>query len=273
MLLAVCSDKGSPGATTTALALAAAWPVPAILVEADPYGGDLAIRLRTQHGTALPEAPTVLTAATAARTSQPTSLPGLVTRYAQVVNPQLSVLPGHLVAEQISGVATWEPFAEALAASTVPVVVDVGRLHTASPLLPMAAGADVVVVVGRADPVSVIRMRERLCRLVAPLAAYRGSTPRLFPVLVCPARHGRAAVADVTRVLGETPAGPLLVGVGFVAIDRGAVERLEVGQHPAGRLARTPLLQSARRVIEEIDASVGQQVRSVVSARPGVGEH
>jgi hypothetical protein len=44
-VIAVCSAKGAPGATTTALALALAWPLNAgsvLLVDADPAGADLA---------------------------------------------------------------------------------------------------------------------------------------------------------------------------------------------------------------------------------------
>ena len=253
MLLAVCSDKGSPGATTTALALASAWSTPAVLVEADPYGGDLAVRLRTKAGAALPEAPTVLTVATAARTSESAAL---VSRYAQPVNDQLSVVPGHLVAEQLSGVPDWGPFAAALASSAIPVVADLGRLHSASPLLPVAARADVVLVVGRPDAASVIRMRERLNRLVPALAAHRGSPPRVLPVLVSPNRHGAADVADLRRILAETAAGPLIVGIGYLALDRGAVGRLEVGEHPAGRLARTPLLRTARALVAQVSGLI-----------------
>ena len=268
MFVAVCSDKGSPGATTTALAVAAAWPVPAVVVEADPYGGDLAIRVRTGAGAALPEAPTVLTAASAARTCPPGSLPGLVARYAHPVNAQLSVLPGHLVAEQISGVATWEPFGAALAASTVPVVADLGRLHAASPLLPVAARADVVVVVGHPDPVSVIRLRERLTRLVAAIVAHRRAAARLFPVLVSPARHGAADVADLRRVLAETPAGPLLAGAGFVAWDPAAVARLEAGESPSSRLARAQLLRTARTVAADIGDLVDDPSAAPVTVGP-----
>lgn len=267
MLLAVCSDKGSPGATTTALALASVWSSPAVLVEADPYGGDLAIRLRTEAGAALPEAPTVLTVATAARTS---GSPALVARYAQHVNDQLSVVPGHLVAEQLSGVADWEPFAAALAASSTPVVADLGRLDAISPVLPVAAHADIVLVVGRADPGSVIRMRERLNRLVPTLAAHRGVPPRVFTVLVSPNRHGPADVGDLRKILAETAAGPLIVGTGYVALDPGAVGRLEAGEDPAGRLARTPLLRTARTVATAIAGQLGPQSTSV-SADAGAG--
>jgi hypothetical protein len=41
----VTSAKGSPGATTMALALASWWPRPVIVIEADPAGGDMAARL------------------------------------------------------------------------------------------------------------------------------------------------------------------------------------------------------------------------------------
>ena len=41
-LTVLASGKGSPGVTTTALALAAAWPRPVLLAECDPAGGDIA---------------------------------------------------------------------------------------------------------------------------------------------------------------------------------------------------------------------------------------
>ncbi|MCW2499451.1 MAG: hypothetical protein JWN87_1127, partial [Frankiales bacterium] len=43
MLIAIGSVKGSPGATTLAMAMAARWPTPgATVVEADPGGGSAA---------------------------------------------------------------------------------------------------------------------------------------------------------------------------------------------------------------------------------------
>lgn len=249
MYVAVCSDKGSPGATTTTLALASAWQVPATVVEADPYGGDVAVRMRTEAGAVLPETPTVLTLATAARTGPDSAL---VARYARTINEQLSIVPGHLIAEQASGVPDWEPLASSLAISRTPVFADLGRLHSASPVLPLAATADVLVVTGRADASSVIRLRERLCRLVPALAAKRGSPPRLFPVLIARDRHGQSHVEDLRRVLDETPAGPLVVGSGYIALDAGAVTRLEAGEFPGGWLARTALLRSARRTAAEL---------------------
>jgi hypothetical protein len=40
-LIALAADKGSPGVTTAAVALAAVWPRRVRLAETDPAGGDL----------------------------------------------------------------------------------------------------------------------------------------------------------------------------------------------------------------------------------------
>ena len=145
-------------------------------------------------------------------------------------------------------------------------MADVGRLHAASPVLPVAARADVVLVVGRSDAASVIRMRERLNRLVPALAAHRGSPPRVFAVVVSLNRHGTADVADLRRILAETGAAPLIVGYGFLALDPGAVGRLEAGENPAGRLARTPLLRTARALAAEISALLDEPALPVAAS-------
>src|SRR4029079_12777257 len=49
-LISVMSAKGAPGATSTALLLANLWPDPSLVVDADPLGGDIALRLAGEHG-------------------------------------------------------------------------------------------------------------------------------------------------------------------------------------------------------------------------------
>lgn len=86
MLVAVCSAKGSPGVTSTALALTAAWPdEDARLLEADPAGGDLAFRCRHESGSEIAVTPNLLGLATAVRGSSLESWadPGLLERYCQ----------------------------------------------------------------------------------------------------------------------------------------------------------------------------------------------
>lgn len=252
MLIAVASDKGSPGTTTTALALASAWTSPTTVVEADPYGGDLAVRLRTEHGGALPETPTVLTLATAARTDRPE---GLLAGYAQLLNDVVSVVPGHLVAEQAAGLTDWHPLGEALLRQPGTTFVDLGRLHAGSPVLSVAALADVVLVVARADAASVIRLRERLARLVPALASRRTTRVRVWPVIVGEAKHAQRDIADVTHLLEQTAVAPLVFGLGAIAWDPNAVAKLEAGESPHSFLGRTALMRSARRIAMELSAT------------------
>ncbi len=247
MFIALCTDKGSPGVTTASLVLASAWRGPALVVEADASGGDLGIRLRAPGGSALPDAPTVLTVAAAARAKHGDDV---VSRYAHQLSKDVAVVPGPIAAEQLTGVGDWEPLGDALGSSAVPVFADLGRLHGGSRLMPVAARADLVIVVGGPDPVSVIRLRDRLVRLTPELAAHGGRPPRLLALLIAPGRHGPGHVADLRRILDETSAKPFIAGLGFLAHDPAAVKRLEVGEDPSGRLARSPLMRSARIVTD-----------------------
>ncbi|WP_156391581.1 MULTISPECIES: MinD/ParA family ATP-binding protein [unclassified Nocardioides] len=251
--MAIGGDKGSPGVTTATLALASAWVGPAIAVEADPAGGDLAIRLRSD-GSALPEGPTVLSVVTAARAKRDDYS---VRAYVHAFNATTGVIPGAMYAEQMVNVGDWTPLAEALRQCQSDVFLDVGHLHSASPMLSLAARADLVIAVARPDLTSVVRLRDRLARLALDLAQLRGAAPRLLPVLVTTSRHGSADVADLRRIIEDTPAKPFVVGCGFLAHDASAVRRLQSGDEPAGRLSRTDLMRTARQVNEIIGSLVG----------------
>jgi hypothetical protein len=262
MLVALCGEKGSPGVTTSALALASVWPAPAVLVEADLGGGDLAIRLRS-GGSALPESPTVLSVATAARSNLD---PDVLGRYAHHLTNNVSAVPGAIMREQMAAVRDWSPLALALARSESAVFVDLGHLHSASKVLEVAAYADLVVTVARPDATSVIRLRERLPRLATDLGALRGVPPRFFPLLVTESRHGDGDVSDLRSLLAETAAKPFIVGASYLAHDPAAVRRLETGDDPGGRLARTELLRTAR-------STVARLVGLLDSTRPGETAH
>jgi hypothetical protein len=252
MFVAVCCDRGAPGATTAALALATAVAAEAVVVEADPYGGDLALRCRPGGGGGvLAETPTVLTVATAARTSQE---PDLLSRYAHRFTEDVGVIPGHVSAEQAAGVSDWSPLASAMRGSSIHVVADLGRIHSFSPSLPIAAAADVLVVVGRADLGAAVHLRERLARLVPAVAGLRGRPPVVVPVVIAPRRTGGRHAAEVRRMLADSPAGPLIGDVGWLAWDPTGVARLERGETGRG-MARSPLLRSAAMVAEQLVAA------------------
>jgi len=253
MLIALCGDKGSPGVTTTALALASAWAGQAIVVEADPAGGDLAIRLHP-GGSTLPETPTVLSVATAARADREHDP---VAKHAHALNSTTGVVPGAVLAEQMANIGDWSPLTDALVRCAFPVFVDLGHLHSASSMLRVAARADLVIAVGRPDMSSVIRLRDRLARVAPDLAHLRGAAPRLLPLLVTTSRHGAADVADLRGILAETPVKPFVVDCGFLAHDPSGVRRLEAGDEPGGRLSRTDLLRTARAMSGRLEPLTG----------------
>ena len=248
MLIALCSEKGSPGTTTSALALASAWGAPAVVVEVDPAGGDFGIRLRP-GGNTLPGAPTILSLAAASRNGTD---PDLVWLHAQRLNSHVSVVPGALRREQMARVADWSSVADTLRRPQIQVMADLGQLHSGSSVLPIAARAELVVIVGRPDMTSVVRLRDRIARLGADLGTVRGSPPKLYALLLTSARHGEAHARDLSVLLEDTAAKPFMVGVGYLVMDPAAVRRLEAGDDPAGRLARTSLLRSARTVAEDL---------------------
>jgi hypothetical protein len=173
------------------------------------------------------------------------------------------------LAEQFTNIGDWAPLADALSQSSVPVFADVGHLHAASATIAVAACADLVVVVSRPDMPSVVRMRERLLRATTDLARMRGAAPRLLALLVSTSRHGQADVADLSAVLAETPVRPFLVDAGFLAHDPAAVRRLHAGEEPAGRLARTALLRTARTVVDQIERIAKAPARATAGSEAG----
>jgi len=176
MMTVIGSVKGSPGVTTFALALAVAWPAgSAVLVEADPAGGDLGGRF------GVPDQPGLTTLAVHTRRARRTR-PG---RPEPPVAGYTQRLP--VGADVVIAPAAGRPAAAAvrlLAASRGlghgdddDTLIDAGRLYEGSPAWGLVAAADALLVVSGAD----------LCaidRTVAFTATHRGIGPAVAVVLV-----------------------------------------------------------------------------------------
>ncbi|GAA4127795.1 hypothetical protein GCM10022215_38650 [Nocardioides fonticola] len=255
MLIAVCCDRGAPGSTTTALALGVSTPEPAVVVEVDPYGGDLALRCAAPggRGEAFPPTPTVLTLASEARTMLS---PGLVTSKAHEFTESTRIVPGHFSAEQAAGVKTWAPLAQALRDSASRVVADLGRIHSSSPTIPVAAAADVVVMVTRPEVGAVMHLKDRLERLAPVLANIRNAPPVIVPVVVTPKRIAGGVVDEVSQMLAPSNAAGVIAGVGWIAFDPDGVE-LMYGAKVGGKDAKIPVLRSAVVLNEQLNQAVG----------------
>lgn len=270
MLFAICADRGAPGSTTTALALAAARGLPAVFVEADPYGGDLALRIRLDGKQPLPTTPTVL-GVSAGRSAQQTSGPIVMPEHvgagrrhrdlwrdgAHQLTDLVRVVPGFMAAEHGTSMA-WPVLASALESQSVPIFADLGRIHTGSPSLPIAAAADALITVCRGDMASVQHMVDRLELLVPAIAERNGRPPVVLPVVVAPHKHGTGIAGSVAEILGETSVGPTLRGVSWLAWDPASVHLLENGADPwAKPLRRSPLMRSARKVMWMLGLATG----------------
>lgn len=261
MLIAVCCDRGAPGSTTTSLALGVSTPEPTVVVEVDPYGGDLALRCAASggRGEAFPPTPTVLTLASEARTLLS---PGLVVSKAHEFTESTKVVPGHFSAEQTAGVKNWAPLAEALRASASRVVADLGRIHSSSPTVPIAAAADVLVIVTRPELGAVMHLKDRLERLAPVLANIRNAPPVIVPVVVTPKRIAGGVVEQISQMLAPSAIAGVVAGIGWVALDPDGVELMYAAK-VSGKDARTPLLRSAAVLNEQLDQAAGLRAYSV----------
>lgn len=252
MLVSVCSSKGAPGVTSTALVLAAVWPRPVVLIEADPSGGDLAFRCRSAGGGPPSATPNVLSLASAV--SGATT--GDISNFSQQLAGGVNLVQGVSSAAQGRGLTSlWGSIAQACVASDVDVIADLGRLDRSTATMPLAAAADRLLVVGTPMLESVVHTRETLMELAGAVGPDM-SGARLVPLIVGASRYAQADRADVDQVM--TAAGVLASPSTHLPLDAPALARLEGGEPAGGRLSRTLLLRAARGVVDQISQNTSQ---------------
>jgi len=160
-LVALASVKASPGVTTTALALAAAWPVRRrLLIEADPSGGDLGPWL------AVPPVPGLTSLAAEARHDHGQ---GLIWQHAQELADGLHVVIAPAGAGQaavclstLAGTGVLAPFTRGPGVA----VADCGRLDPASPAMAVAAQATVTLLLVRPRVSELSHLAPRITGLI-----------------------------------------------------------------------------------------------------------
>ena len=247
-LTILCSQKGSPGTSLTAMALAATWPAhegrTRLLLEADPSGGVLALR----YG--LGREPGLLTLATAVRHGSATS--GDILENAQALPGGLLtiVAPEHSSSIEAAFRAAGTGLGKALSeARDLDVIVDIGRLTSGSPASSLLSFADAVFMVARPTPEQIVPGAEQL----------RG-------------------VHDAHWCLiGERPYSPDQVAETFgipafvIADDERGAQAIESGGS-AKKVRRSDLVRSARELAEAIDAAVNPAILGSVPPRPVMAE-
>jgi hypothetical protein len=193
--------KGSPGATTLALALAAHGRSRhgAVLIEADTAGGDLALRYGIAQQPGL--------AQLAARTRHAGDRRGVLDGLVRTINTEAAA-PVHLVPAPVEPAAVEaavtalhaNPEVLAAAGRGRTVLLDLGRLDAASPGFGLIESCDLAVLVVRGNAVSLGHARE---------AAWVADLPvRCGFVLIDtgPYRVGEVAEALAMDCLGVIPA-------------------------------------------------------------------
>ena len=163
MIVVVASIKGAPGVTTTATALASTWSPgrKVLLVEADPFGGDLAAWFGVAPSTGL------WSLLAAGRRGLD---PHAVWEHAINLPTGLAVLYGLASADQaVANEAAWPAVAEALAALDADVVIDAGRLlpHFAGGIGPLLSVAQVLLVLCPPTLAGIVHLKTALPSLIA----------------------------------------------------------------------------------------------------------
>ncbi|WP_037910600.1 hypothetical protein [Actinacidiphila yeochonensis] len=261
-LIAIAADKGSPGVTTAAVALAAVWPRRVLLAEADPSGGDLVYRSAGANGGVLNPNSGLLSLAATARH-------GLAAEqlwdHAQPLTGGLDVLVGLAGAEQAAGLAgLWPALGQAFAtlaqsaSGPADVIADCGRIGPDSPTLELLPHASLVLLAARTSPEGLARVRDRAGALSARLhGSQRGAGAMGYPpigvLLIAESGQNSRISSQVNDMLVASQIAARVVGT--LAHDPAGAEMLAGRRR--GRLDKSLLIRSARQITADVPQRYG----------------
>jgi hypothetical protein len=258
-LIALAADKGAPGVTTTAVALAALWPRRALLAEADPAGGDLVYRSMGANGRPLDPTTGILSLAATARR-------GIAAEqlwdHAQRLSGGLDVIVGLAASEQAAGLTgQWNALGRAFAElaqsphqdAAADVLVDLGRLDAHSPANALLPNAALLLLITRAQPENIAHVRDRAAALHTKLhGPQRGAAtlaqPQIGVVLVADPQQGGKIASQINEMLIASQSGARVVGL--IADDPAGAEQLAGRRR--GRLDKSLLIRSARQLVVDV---------------------
>jgi len=204
MLLTFGSVKGSPGATTFALAMAARWPHPGpapVVVELDHAGGDLGSRWQIHDDPGLTGM--VLAARHGPLGDGADFVQRLPVKADVIVAP-----PGDAAAASMAEFAVKGPAVLRELAAARPVFADLGRLDAQSPALAYLDKADELLLLVRPIPEELRHLRGRV-----PLLRQRCASVRLVLAGPGPYRPDEIATYLGLPVAALVPHDPTGAGV------------------------------------------------------------
>jgi MinD-like ATPase involved in chromosome partitioning or flagellar assembly len=242
MLISLVAAKGSPGVTTTALALAATWPSPVVLAECDLAGGDVSAGL---FGGTLEQRPGgLLDLALAARRG--VSAEDVIRRCTPMpMRSGARLLPGiRGPAQRKLVTAKLAPIADAfrrLADGSEPcdVIADCGRVSDSLPT-DLLERCDAIVVVLRPTLGAVHHARELVRALSESMPGLPDET--LGVVVVGDRPYSPKEVADAIEL-------PMR---GAVPVDLTNASALRGEAVPSRSFARSPLIRAAAAMTQAL---------------------
>jgi hypothetical protein len=246
-VVALTSTKGSPGVTTTALALTLAWPRPVLLLEADVAGSSsiLAGYLRgaVRHDTGLVDL--------ALAHRRGALVDGLHAASIPLPDSQARLVPGLTGPAQAATLqAVWEPIAAVLRGldrTGTDVIVDAGRIGAQHGPTPLLREADVTLLTTRTTLPAIAATRARAALLRDELANQGTGADGLALLLV---GEGQPYSAREIRDAVATPVGAA------VAWDPVNAEVFSIGAAPGRRFQSSALLRSISAAASAIQALV-----------------
>lgn len=240
------SAKGSPGVTTSALAVASAWPRPVVVVEADPFGGDVRAGL---GGGEWPPGIGLMELVVDLRSMAPHDA---VRRHAHQVAPHTPAVVAGLGRVGQAASVPWDRVVAALRATDCDIVADCGRFAPTDGVVPLLAACDVVVVVCRSSLPSV-RAAARLVPVIQSGLGAGRLDARVSMLVIAPgAPYPAENVAQCCQLplLADLPDDPRSAAV------------WSGGTSPSRGFGRGRLQLAARAVGARL-ASVGEAQRGV----------
>lgn len=247
-LFVIASAKGSPGVTTTAVALAGVWPVTPTVADLDPAGGDIALRYRDRSGAPLDPDRGLLSLGAAARRG---AAEVDVAAHLQELSGGLRVLVGVSAPSQVHGLGpAWQSVARMLRADPErDVLADCGRVLPGSATMPLLQHADALLLIARPTVEGLSHLRERIHALGEAL---RSAGPEPVPIAVglIASYRDSAVTGRVQRLLTESGSTARVLGI--LADDAKAAQALRSGDGPRAR--RSLLMRSAVPIAEGLAA-------------------
>ncbi len=237
MLVGLVSAKGSPGVTTTVLALASQWPRAALVLEADPFGGDIRAGL---GGGSWPASAGIADAVVDLRS---TGIEEALRRRVHRPAPHAPAVLAGLGCVGQAGSVPWGQVGTALGRLRgADTIADCGRFALGDGVTSLLGTCDALVLVA-GSTLRAARAASRVAPLLRDELGVTPSDPRASVLVVGPGEpYSTAEIASGCDMppLGELPR------------DHRAAAVWCDGARPGRSFERSPLQRAARNVAERL---------------------